>query len=95
MYGQECNADAGRTVDSNANDIADLLDLAASETSRAQIPEDEMVVRAICLELVPVLHELFCHRLGVCDHLPGIGLPGRRASLLESGGDTCDRLKQG
>ena len=46
-----------RTVDGDAHEIADLLDLAASKPDRAQIPEDEVVVSAASLQSVAVADE--------------------------------------
>ena len=42
------------TVDRDPSHVADLLNLGAGELERAQVPQDEVVVRAVRLELVPV-----------------------------------------
>jgi len=42
------------TVDVDTCNVADLLDLGAGKLKRTQVPEDQVVVRATRLELVPV-----------------------------------------
>lgn len=48
----------GVLVDSDAEEVTNLLDFATSELERPEIPEDEVVVCAIGLELVTMLGEL-------------------------------------
>ena len=43
-----------RTINSDTREVADLLNLGASELERAKVPEDKMVVRSARLELVPM-----------------------------------------
>ena len=66
----------GVLVDRNTNKVADLLDLAARHARRPEVPEDEVVVRAVRLEAVAVAHELGRESLCVGDDLPGVRLPG-------------------
>ena len=63
------------TVNRDADEIANLLDLAAGNTHWAQIPENEVVIRAIGLELVAFRDELFRQGLSVLNHLGGVCFP--------------------
>ena len=72
--------------------ITDLLDLAASQLERAQIPEVQVVVRAVGLELVVVLDELGRDRSRVGDDLRGVLFELGLSGLLERDGNAGDRL---
>lgn len=83
---------ARRTVDSNAQHIADLLHLTARQPKRPQIPKHQMVIRPARLQLISLLDELVRQRPCVGHDLFRVGFPGRVGSLLESGGDTGDGI---
>ena len=72
-----------RTVDGDAREVADLLDLAARHTSGPQIPKDEVVLRAVSLKPVSVVDELRSKRLRVRDDLLRVRLPRWFGCLLE------------
>lgn len=82
----------GRTVDRNADEIAYLLDLAAREACRAEIPEHQMIVGTVSLKLVAVRDEIFGKCLRVEDDLLRICLPRGIARLLQRGSDACNGL---
>ena len=65
----------GRTVDSNANEIANLLNLATSQASRAKIPEDQVVISTIGLQSVPMANKLLGEGLCVRNDLFSVRLP--------------------
>lgn len=67
----------GLTVDSDTNEVTNLLNLATSKASWSQVPENEVVVSALSLELVPRRYELAGERLGVGDNLKSVLLPCR------------------
>jgi hypothetical protein len=75
--------------------VTDLLDLASGQTQGPQVPEDQVVVGAICLELVVVARKDLGDGASVCDDLLGVGLESRVCGLLESNGDTGDGLRWG
>jgi hypothetical protein len=78
------------TVDSDAEEVANLLDLRPGQLERAKIPEHEMVIRAARLKLVPVLAELVRKCLRVLDYLLCVCLPGRLRRLQQGRRDTRD-----
>ncbi len=80
-------------VDRDADEVAELLELRAGEAERAQVPEDEVVVRARGLELVAALDELLAEGGRVRDDLLGVRLPGGLARLKEGSSDTGDGLQ--
>lgn len=67
----------GRTVDGDADEIAELLELAARQAERAQVPEHKVVVSALRLQLVAGSDKLVTERLRVCDDLLRVRLPCR------------------
>lgn len=71
-----------------------LLDLGAGEAERSEVPQDEVVVRALGLELVVALEQLRGDRLGVLDNLSRVLAEGGGGSLLERNSDTGDGLHQ-
>ena len=81
-----------RTVDGDAHEIADLLDLAASEPDRAQIPEDEVVVSATSLQSVAVADERCGQGARVGNHLLSVFLELRLGRLEKRGGDAGNGL---
>ena len=85
----------GHTVDGDADEIAEFLDLRPSQLEGAKIPEHEVTICSARLELVPVLDELICQRLCVFDHLLRICLPGRLHRLQKSSRDPGDGVIMG
>ena len=79
-------------VDGNAQEIADLLDLGAGEAEGPQVPENEMVVRSVGLELVTLLNEGVAESLGVGDDLLGVCLELGGSNLEEGSGNRSDRV---
>jgi len=73
-------------------EIADLLDLGASEADRSEIPEDKVVVGALGLKLVALRDESLSEGLRVGDDLLGVLLPLGRRDLLEGSGDGGNSL---
>jgi hypothetical protein len=82
----------GVLVQGDVGGITDLFDLGSSQTKRSEIPEDEVVLCSIGLELVTVLEEDLSHGDGVGSDLLGVGLERWVGSLLEGDGDTGDGL---
>ena len=64
-----------RTVDGDADEISDLLDLGPRQFERAKIPEHEVTVCSTRLELIPMFGKLVRERLRVFDHLLRVCLP--------------------
>ena len=83
------------TVDGDADEIADFLDLGPGQLERAKIPEYEVTVCATRLELIPVLDELICKRLRVFNHLLCVGLPVRLHRLQQRGRDAGNGVIMG
>jgi len=63
-----------RTVDRDAQQIAHLLDFAASQAERTEIPENKVVISTTGLEFVAVLDKRGTECLGIGDNLLGIRL---------------------
>ena len=84
----------GRTVDGDADEVAQLLELAARQAERTQVPEHEVVVGALCLQLVAVPDELIAECLRVGDDLLRVRLPCRGGCLLERGCDASNGLNK-
>jgi hypothetical protein len=80
------------TVDGDPQQITDLLHLAASELKRAQVPEHEMVICAIGLQLVAMCRESGGEGLRIQDDLLGICAESGLGDLQESGGDGGNSL---
>lgn len=78
----------GILVDRDANNVAELLELAAGESQRAKIPENKVVIGTVGLQLVPVGNEFLTEGLRIGDDLLSICLPCGLSGLQESGGDT-------
>lgn len=81
-----------RTVDGDAQEVADLLNLAARQAEGSEIPENEVVVGAVGLKLVAMANELISQSPCIGNDLLGILLPGRICNLLEGGGNGGDGL---
>jgi hypothetical protein len=82
----------GVLVEGDVSGVTDLLDLGTGQTKRAEIPEDQVVLCTVGLQLVTVLEEDLGHGIGVGADLLGVGLEGRVGSLLEGDGDTGNGL---
>eukprot|EP00968_Pinguiococcus_pyrenoidosus_P005605 scaffold363_cov255-Pinguiococcus_pyrenoidosus.AAC.15 len=80
----------GVLVQRDVHLVAELLELGAREALRAQVPEDEVVVRAVGHDAVPQRPELVAHGLGVLHHLLGVHLVVVGHDLLELGGHAGD-----
>ena len=60
------------TIDSDAEKIAKLFNLASSQPDRAKIPKDKVAVCSLRLNLVSVANK-FCRQCAsICDDLLGI-----------------------
>ena len=78
----------GLTVDGDTHEIADLLNLGTSQTERAEIPKDKVVISATSLELVAVSNELRSEGPGIGNDLLGVLAERGLSSLEEGGSDT-------
>lgn len=87
--------EAKRTVNGDAHEVADLLDLATSEANGAKIPEDEVVVSAAGLELVAVGNEGSSESPSVGDDLLGVLLPLGGCNLLQSSSNSSNGVVVG
>lgn len=72
--------------------VAHSGDLATSELERAKIPENEVVVRAVRLQLVAVARELGGEDAGVRDDLLRVYLEFRLCGEFQGDGDGGDGL---
>src|SRR5262245_37373086 len=81
-----------RTVDSDPHQVADLLNLAASQLKWSQVPEYEMAISAASLELVSVFHESRGECPCISNDLFCICTEGRLCNLQESCRDASDGL---
>ena len=86
--------DDGVLVERDAGQVADLLDLGAGQPERAQVPQVEMVVRAVGLELVALLDEGVGDGARVVDDGDGVLLELGLGRLLERDGDAGDGLRR-
>ena len=82
----------GVLIDGDANDVADLFRLGASEADGAQVPEDEVVVGALSLQTVTLAVELGGQYTSVGYDLLGVRLPGGLTDLVKGGRDTCESV---
>ena len=80
------------TVDRYSDQIAELFQLAASQAQWSEIPQYQVVISPIGLQLVTVRDKLFTEGLRVCNNLLCIRFPCRLRSLKESSGDTRNGL---
>jgi hypothetical protein len=80
------------TVNSNAQKIADLLDLATSQLKRPQIPEYKMVICAIGLKLVAVCRKRRSQCLCIQNDLLSVCAERGLCNLEEGRGDGGDGL---
>lgn len=87
-----CVTGNGVLVQGDVGGITDLLDLGSGQTDRSEIPEDQVVLSSIGLELVAVLEEDLGHGICVGSDLLGVGLKRWVGGLLEGDGDTGDGL---
>jgi hypothetical protein len=82
----------GVLVEGNVSGVTDLLNLGSGETKRSEIPEDQVVLGTVGLELVAVLEEDLGHGVGVGSDLLGVGLERGVGSLLEGDSNTGNGL---
>ena len=80
----------GVLIDGDANVVADLFCLGASEADGAQVPEDEVVVGTLSLQTVTPAVEVGGQYTSVGHNLLSICLPGGLSDLEEGGRDTCE-----
>jgi hypothetical protein len=64
-----------RTVDGDADEVSNLLDLRPSQFERAKIPKHEVTVGSAGLELIPIFDKFIRKRPSVFNHLLRICLP--------------------
>lgn len=74
-------------VEGDLGNVADALDLGAGELEGAKIPEDQVVVRTVGLDLVAVADQVGGKGLRVGNDLLGIELELGAGGLLEGNGD--------
>lgn len=74
-------------VEGDLSHVTDALDLGAGELKGTEIPEDQVVVRTVGLDLVAVANQLGGKGLGVGNDLLGIELELGAGSLLEGDGN--------
>ena len=77
----------GVLVDNDANVVANLFRLGASEANGAQVPEDEVVVGTLSLQTVTFAVELGGQYTSVVYNLLGVCLPGGLSNLEKGSGD--------
>ena len=82
-------------VERNVHKVTKLFDLRTGEANWTQVPEHEMVVRALGLEAVAVRHELLGNSLRVSTHLLGVLLERRVGGLLEGHGNAGNSVVVG
>lgn len=87
-----CVTGNGVLVQGDVSGVTDLLDLGSGQTDRSEIPEDQVVLSSVGLELVAVLEENLGHGIGIGSDLLGVGLERWVGGLLEGDGDTGDGL---
>jgi len=64
----------GHTVDRDAQQVAHLLDFAASQTKGTEVPQNKVVISTASLEFVAMLDKDGCECLCIGDNLFGICL---------------------
>jgi hypothetical protein len=80
------------TVDRDAQQVAYLLDFAASQTKRTQVPQNKVVIGTASLEFVAVLMKGSCKRLRIGDDLFGVSLECGLGYLQEGSSDSGNSL---
>jgi len=82
----------GVLVDGDVALVTDLLDLGSGQTQGSQVPENQVVVGTVSLELVLVAGQDLGDGSSVGNDLLGVNLEGGVGSLLEGNGDTGNGL---
>ena len=82
------------TVNGDPEEVAELFELAAIQLQRTEVPQYEMVIGSIRLQLVAVRNQFIGQCTGVGDDLFSVCLPGGLAGLQQSGSDTSDSLRK-
>lgn len=82
-------------VEGDRGHVADTLDLGTGQLVGAEIPEDQVVVRAIGDDLVSLLEQSGGKGLGVGNDLLGVQLELGAGSLLEGDGNTGNSVVVG
>lgn len=85
----------GVLVHGDVSLVTNLLNLGTGKTERSEIPQDQVVVSSIGLELVVVREQNLGHSSGVGNNLLSVSLESRVSSLLEGNSDTGDRVVVG
>mmetsp|Transcript_23351 Transcript_23351/g.31269 ORF Transcript_23351/g.31269 Transcript_23351/m.31269 type:complete len:218 (+) Transcript_23351:53-706(+) len=78
----------GVLIQSDVESVAELLDLASSETARLHVDQHEVVDGAARDECVSAIQQLFCHGLRIRQNLLLVGLEFRGLNAAHVG---CDR----
>jgi hypothetical protein len=89
---QRSSASTTHLVQSDVSQIADLFDLAAGQLEGSEIPQVQMILSAIGLQLVAALDELLSQHLRVLDDLGSVRLEAGLGGLLQCHGDGSDGL---
>ena len=96
MSGGRVEIDRGiRTVDGDADEVAELLELAAGQAQRTEIPENQVVIGTLGLQLVATGNELLAESLRVGDDLLRVRLPCWLRRLKESSSDAGNGIVVG
>ena len=81
------------TVDGNAHEVANFLNLASRQANGSEIPEDQVVVASASLKSVAMGNEGRSESSGIGNNLLGIRLEFRLRNLEESGGNGSNSLQ--
>jgi hypothetical protein len=73
--------------------VTDLLDLGSGQTQRTQVPEDQVVVSSVGLELVFVTRQDLGDSSRVGNDLLGVSLESGVSGLLEGDSNTSNGLR--
>lgn len=82
----------GVLVNGDVSFVTDLFNLGTGQAQGSQVPENQVVVGTVGLELVVVADQDLGDGPGVGDDLLGVSLEGGVGSLLQCDGDTGDGL---
>lgn len=76
------------TVDCDAQQVAYLLDFAASQTKRTEVPQNKVIISTVSLELVAVRVKGSCKCLRIGNNLSGVSLECRLGYLQKGSSDS-------
>ena len=80
------------TVDRDSEQVTELFELAPSQFQRTKVPQHQVIVGSVRLQLVAMCNQSLGKGTGVSNHLLGVGLPGGLTSLQQSGSNTGNSL---